>query len=214
MEIELAAYAQTLEIIDAVLMEHEEKVTEEQDATERTPPSETVLPPDNCIIAVSACFDSMPTLSLCDSVGGTVAEVMPLENAHLPASVASGTRVVSINVPGHANGYELLRKLNEHYTRICHLSKTGHYFEEMRELARQCSCSDRPNTLIRWCLDPRNRNQYDHIHQSIFLSLKRCKKKGVRLESGVIFAMMELMNHQTDVYEKAFIRNHMNKKQS
>eukprot|EP00956_Cyclotella_meneghiniana_P001924 scaffold2079_cov66-Cyclotella_meneghiniana.AAC.1 len=99
----------------------------------------------------------MPTLSLRDSVGGTVAEneeehaqrlcQMQIDeanrrveqNAHLPASVAFGTRDVSIYFPGHANGYELMRKLNEHYTRIGQLSKTGRYFEEIRELTRQCS---------------------------------------------------------------------------
>ena len=136
-----------------------------------------------------ARFDGMPTLSLPDTVGGTVAEVTPREdtpreseaenaerlrqmqldevnrrleqNAHLPASIASATRDVSIDVPGHANGHELFRKLSEHYTRTGQLSKTGRYFEELRGLARQISCGKKqPKSFINWCLDLCNRNVF------------------------------------------------------
>eukprot|EP00956_Cyclotella_meneghiniana_P033570 scaffold97115_cov30-Cyclotella_meneghiniana.AAC.2 len=229
MEAELDEYAQTLELVDAIMME--------QASTETTASSETVLPPDNCIVPVPARFDGMPTLSLPETVGGTVAKVTPREetsreraseaenaerlrqmqldevnrrleqNAHLPASIASGTRGVSIDVPGHANGHELFRKLSEHYTRTGQLSKTGRYYNQLQEAARQCSCTKKPTGLISWCLDPCNRNEFDHIHQSLILTLK---KKEATLEAGLTYAVLERMNLMGE-YKKAHIRNNVNK---
>eukprot|EP00956_Cyclotella_meneghiniana_P005276 scaffold6599_cov61-Cyclotella_meneghiniana.AAC.3 len=131
------------------------------------------------------------------------------QNARIPLGVAYGTSDVSINVPGHASGHELVRKLNEHYTSTGQLSKTGHYFEELGEAARQCSVAKPPKSLISWCLDPSNRYEFDHLHQSLIFSLKRAESR-VALETGVTFHMIECMN-MMDRYRSAHIRNNVNK---